>query len=151
MRAVLNAALAVFSLTAGAFPGCGKLSWRPNLAALRATASGAETNQWDSMDVAESSAHGASRESRFKRFSSRAHARRQISKVNSSDLALGDCFWKRLKKWRLVQILHTRAFWGSGGIISRIQSRGAGPTRQPLPARSGFSRPATARRGSRLP
>ncbi len=85
MGAVLGATLLVFSLTVGALASCGKLSWRPNLAALRATASWAETDQGDLMDGAELETHGApSGKSKFKQFSSRARTRRQFSKTNSS-------------------------------------------------------------------
>jgi hypothetical protein len=106
MRAVLRAALLVFLLTAGALPSCGKLSWRSNLAALRATASWAETDQRNSVDGAEVGTHGASSgKSKFKRFSSRA--RRQFSKTNSSDLAPSGCFWKKLKKGGLCKFCTT--------------------------------------------
>ena len=85
MGAVLSATLLVFPLTVGALKGCGKLLRGSNLTALRATASWAETDQGDLMDAAELGTHRASSEkSKFKRFSSRARARRQISKTNSS-------------------------------------------------------------------
>jgi hypothetical protein len=79
MGAVLSATLLVFLLTVGALKGRGKLFRGSDLAALRATASWAETDQGDLMDAADCGTHCASSgKSKFKRFSSRS--RRLFSK-----------------------------------------------------------------------